>query len=143
MVYGHASVKLFERCPLFGCGTYTDREFCHCVSVQTPPSIMLNLGKEINWVNRVRSYFSYSALSHISPPFLFSNPGNPIKDKCYRILARAPVKFAASYLQFSQSVLCHSCTNRVFTQPKKAHTNFKLTIFRNPGTVRNSLLIIS
>lgn len=27
----------FERCPLFGCGTYTDREFCHCVSVQTPP----------------------------------------------------------------------------------------------------------
>lgn len=111
MVYDHTSVKLFERYLLFGCGTYIDREFCHCVSVQTSPSIMLNLGKEINWVNRVRSYFSYSALSHISPLFSFSNPRNPIKDKCYRILARAPVKFTASYLQFSQSVLCHSCTN--------------------------------
>ena len=108
----------------------------------TSPSIMLNLGKEINWVNRVKSYFSYSALSHISPPFWFSNPGNPMKDKCYRILART-VKFAASYLQFFQSALCHSCTNRVFTQPKKVHTNFQLTTFRNPGTVRNSVLIIS
>ena len=66
------------------------------VLVLTSPSIMLNLGKEINWVNRVRSYFSYSALSHISPPFWFSNAGNPMKDKRCRMLARAPVKFAAS-----------------------------------------------
>lgn len=73
MVYGHASVKLFERCPLLVVGPTLTENFA-IVSVFKLPSIMLNLGKEINWVNRVRSYFSYSALSHISPPFCFQTP---------------------------------------------------------------------